>query len=341
MRGLARLIIAQSEADPFNEWFVYAFDRNEVEDLVRTTLHQEAWDLSEFKGLVQREWGEGFWDYMIVRHKPDAHWRIGLWEEEQESRWLQLPLSLRQDREHCAQEFGKYFVREKWTQLYWRHQRPTFWRSREACQEVFGDSMVNFEWGKLYWETEVPPFWESREECRKFFGDYFADYQWPELYWRVKRPTFWHSWEACREFFGKYFMTYKWRPFLQERSFDDVEGQGAWQYAIDKTVTNFWLDEARQRWVASMINRWKLEGEDLRHSREHCIEQYGTNFVREQLPRLLRDFDGLSEDEITALTHDGPDLVPPSPPTSPVRSEDGDSDGEVDEEDGWETADES
>ena len=105
-----------------------------------------------------------------------------------------------------------------------------------------------------------------------------------------------------------------------------------------------WNDYIRSLWVASMINRWKLEEEDLRHSREHCIDQYGTNFVREALPKLLRDFDGLSEDDITTLTHDGPDLVPPSPLPSPVRSEDGESDGGSDsetDEDGWETADEN
>jgi hypothetical protein len=108
-----------------------------------------------------------------------------------------------------------------------------------------------------------------------------------------------------------------------------------------------------------MADRWKSEGEDLRHSRRHCINQYGTNFVRDELPKLLRDFDGLSEDEIVELTQDGPDLVPPSPALNSANldgdgwidaydyrddsngsDEDDDDDVEAGEDDGWETADE-
>jgi hypothetical protein len=145
------------------------------------------------------------------------------------------------------------------------------------------------------------------------------------------------------------------RPsLLQEQSFDHAEGQGAWRN-MSRLHPKFyyWENEDRESWIASMVERWKLEEKNLRHSRPHCIQQYGTNFVRDELPSLLRDFDELPKGEIAELTQDGPDLVPPSPVSRPASSNNSDWETEVDkedwqaeddgqetDEDGWETADE-
>lgn len=110
----------------------------------------------------------------------------------------------------------------------------------------------------------------------------------------------------------------KWPSLLQERSFDHVEGKGAWQN-MSRLHPNFycWENEDRESWIAAMVERWKLEEKNLRHSRPHCIQQYGTNFVGDEQPSLQRDFDGLPKGEIAELTQDGPDLVPPSPVSRP------------------------
>jgi hypothetical protein len=54
--------------------------------------------------------------------------------------------------------------------------------------------------------------------------------------------------------------------------------------------------------------------------------------VRDELPRLLGDFDGLPEDEIAELTQEGPGLVPPSPELRPAGWDGSDWESEADEE---------
>jgi hypothetical protein len=194
-------------------------------------LAQEEWDLSEFQQLFQKNWGKDAWQFLVIECGDRPEW---VWK--QKPRWSQLPLCLRQDKEYYIGEFGEVFVKNEWPILYWRDQRPHFWRSREACRELFGDHFMETYWGKLYWEIEVPPFW--------------------------------HSWKNCQNFFGKYFVKYDWPFLLQERSFDHAEGHGACQY-LSKcfSLLKLWGYEDREKWIMSMVDRWRPEDEDLRHSR--------------------------------------------------------------------------
>jgi hypothetical protein len=98
-----------------------------------------------------------------------------------------------------------------------------------------------------------------------------------------------------------------------------------------------------------MVNRWWKEDISLRHTRQHCIDQYGTNFVEEDLPSLLR-MDGLQEEDIHRLTDYGPDMEPPPPRwkveakpvpecgQSAIDGRESDSGSEMSE--GWENVDE-
>lgn len=61
-----------------------------------------------------------------------------------------------------------------------------------------------------------------------------------------------------------------------------------------------------------MIESWSKTGTSERHTRQYCIDQYGVNFVKEELPSLLKQ-DGLPEGEVIRLTQDGPDMEPPAP----------------------------
>lgn len=186
--------------------------------------------------------------------------------------------------------------------------------------------------------------------CQEFFGESFVERSWAVLYWQIEVPPFWYSWKTCETFFGRTFMSRNWPSLLGERSLDHAEGQGAWQWlSTQDRDLRWWQGRMREEWIASVVIRWKSEEKDLRHCRQHCIEQYGTNFVTDELPRLLRDFDGFPEDEITELTQDGPDLVPPNPILRLahrcekefwIYSDESNDDIEADEEDGWETADE-
>lgn len=112
-----------------------------------------------------------------------------------------------------------------------------------------------------------------------------------------------------------------------------------------------------------MMNCWLKDVATLRHSRQHCIEQYGTNFVRDELPSLLRA-DGLPEEDVLRLTEYGGDMDPPPPRSfweeadeygagseteesgadggelSGDGADDDDGDSDAEKSDGWATADE-
>jgi hypothetical protein len=347
--SLIRMTILHSESDPFNMSTFHWLERHSTmpasAHFWSLILAQEEWDLSEFRQSWQKRHGKDSWQY-LTSQGMSAH----RWAQEQTRRWSRLPSFLRRDKEHCVDEFGEIFMEESWPTLYWRDDKPPFWRSREACQRFFGDFFAKYDWGGLYWESEVPPFWRSREACQEFFGESFVEVSWAVLHWQNEVPPFWYSWKTSETFFGRTFMCMHWPSLLGERSFDYAEGLGAWQWLSTQDCDfKWWQDRMREEWIASMVIRWKAEEEDLRHSRQHCFEQYGTNFVRDELPRLLRDFDGFPEDEITELTQDGPDLVPPNPIPRLARrcgkefwiySDESGDDIEADEEDNWETADE-
>jgi hypothetical protein len=221
---LIRMIISHSESDPFNEPTLSYLANFRLDcgmwKLWPLLLAQDEWDLSELQQSFQKIWGMDSWQYLVVESGDNYKW-----DDQQKRRWIQLPLSLRQDKEYCVGEFGKDFVKYVWPLLYWRDQRPPFWHSRKTCQE--------------------------------FFGPDFVRHDWPSL--------------------------------LQEQSFDHVEGKGAWQHHFTTHyVRKSRYIENQEPWVKSMAEKWKCEEEDLRHCRRHCIEQYGTNFVRDELPSLLR-----------------------------------------------------
>jgi hypothetical protein len=68
-------------------------------------LAQEEWDLSESQQSFQKKWGKCSWQYFVIGSGYTYQW-----EDEQRVRWIQLPLSLRQDKEYCVDQFGEDFV---------------------------------------------------------------------------------------------------------------------------------------------------------------------------------------------------------------------------------------
>ncbi|ERF72906.1 hypothetical protein EPUS_08734 [Endocarpon pusillum Z07020] len=122
-----------------------------------------------------------------------------------------------------------------------------------------------------------------------------------------------------------------------------------------------WNERERNIWITQMIESWSKGDTSNRHTRQYCIDQYGVNFVKEELPSLLRR-DGLPEDEVVRLTKDSLDMEPPPPHPYWEDEDESDSDceesedsqGEYDEDsdagsdedsddelsDGWQTADE-
>ena len=113
------------------------------------------------------------------------------------------------------------------------------------------------------------------------------------------------------------------------------------------------MDIIRDEWVDLMTDCWRSDDAALRHSRQHCIDQYGVNFVQETLPDLLRE-DGLSEEDVIRLTCYGPDMEPPplrpdwiclrqrgiERPEWATRDNGYDSDTHSENSEDWETADE-
>ena len=296
-------------------------------------------DISMF--IEQDEWDVSELPTSYEKYEGQGSWQhmdeivagMGQWVDLQKEKWRQIPSSLRKSKSHCLVEFGSRFVEEEWAQLCWLDERPAFWRSKQACEELFGTHFVTF--------------------------------QWPELYWRQEIPIFWHSRKRCLEYFGSFFTEIIWRRCLGLTCFEHLEGKGAYErfYKFD------WTKSQRNEWINQMVNRWLSDPTTLRHSRQHCIAEYGTNFVQDELPSLLRA-DKVPEAEVLRVTDYGPDMEPPPPhpywvseSESGSESEeyeaedwelcsdsdsdndsdnDGDKDSESDEEmnDGWETADE-
>jgi hypothetical protein len=350
--SLFRIVMTKSQSDPFE----YCYS---IPDCMRFWSHnlpvvvkQDEWDVSEFRNTIEKCHGNGSWQY-----KFETDTNATKWEDLQERKWHLTPASLRRSKSYCLAEFGSLFVRNRWGLLFWQDEKPDFWKSKQVCEEVFGASFMESSWPTLYWKEELPPFWRSKNACVEALGSHFVRYYWPTSYWRQELPTFWHSRKTCLEFFNESFVAYEWPMLLGKTCFEFLEGKGSFwcfRYGI-------LYDKHRNEWVAEMMNCWLKDNTTLRHSRQHCIDQYGTNFVQDELPSLLRA-DGLLEEDVLRLTEYGPDMDPPRPDshretrygTSSKSEEFGRGDGELDNEsennsdgesgsemsDGWETADE-
>ncbi|ERF75553.1 hypothetical protein EPUS_09470 [Endocarpon pusillum Z07020] len=219
---------------------------------------------------------EDYWGNGSFQHRIRNDRSSDEWHEIQKLNWSRMPISLR--------------------------------RSRSYCVAVFGPRFIDFSWPELYWSAGKPAFWQSKQACEEFFGSYFVKYDWPLLLWREELPTFWHSRKACLEIFGEYFIAYDWPHLLGKLGFDFLEGKGAWK----QRRRWHWDEEGRNIWITQMIECWSKDDIPKRHARQYCIDQYGVNFVKEELPSLLRQ-DGLPEEEVVQLTEDGPDMEPPAP----------------------------
>ena len=198
------------------------------------------------------------------------------WSGFQEHRWRCEPASSRTSKSHCLAEYGETFVKYHWPVLCWSEERPTFWQSRETCEEVFGKRFVVHTWPRLYWAEELPSFWSSRSTCLGVFGNFFVEQEWP--------------------------------PWLGKSCYEFLEGKGSWQ----RPKGFFPEHEHGSRWVAQMTDCWWEDDAVLRHSRQHCLDQYGVNWVQETLPTLLRQ-DGLPEEDVIRFTRYGQDMEPPAP----------------------------
>lgn len=209
------------------------------------------------------------------------------------------------------------------------------------------------------WHRMPAALRRSRPHCLAEFGDRFMLFNWGARCWLDERPAYWHSRKAFLEEFGDCFAEYEWPDRLGEICFEFLEGKGAWKESrFDQEDRCYWSDRERDAWISSMTHCWSEEEAALRHSRRHCIEQYGTNFVQHELPSLLRG-DWLAEEEILRLTSYDLDMEPPLPrPCSRFEDEsdwwhssgdvdceseseiesEGEHDGEI--SDGWQTADE-
>jgi hypothetical protein len=302
---LFRIIMTQSQSDPFEAsgGMVASSLRNFEFSLL---MKQNEWDLSEFRSLFQHHCGNGAFQYLVENEGDRAVWS-GL----QLQKWRQKPAAVRRSRSYCSAEFGSTFVNKFWGELCWLDERPAFWQSRQACEDAFGHQFAQYHWPKLYWKEQLPTFWHSRKACLEEFGEHFVQCKWPDLYWTEELPTFWHSRSACLEEFGELFVQYKWPAHLGETCFEFLEGNGAWERSRAKRM-RCWDDYGRNAWITLMMNCWSKEDATLRHSRRHCIDGYGTNFVQYELPSLLRE-DGLGEEEILRLTNYGLDMEPPPP----------------------------
>lgn len=339
--SLVRIIMAQSQSDPF-EWLCqnpeFLFEPETMRFLL---LKQDEWDSFEFKTSFAKYWGNGSFQFLLENGpgKEEWHdsrldqksesmswleWQIWLkqqWQNRQKQKWRQMPASLRRSRSLCLAEFGTKFVEKIWPELCWIEERPVFWQSRQACEEAFG-----------WW---------------------FADQLWPDLYWKEELPSFWHSRKACLEYLGPGFLWGKWPDYLGKTCFEFLEGLGAWDHYKRQSIFH---EKIREEWITTMVNGWLNDEVTLRHSRHHCISLYGTSFVQDKLPSLLRE-EGLPEEEILRLTAYGPDMEPPTPQCMKDRDRYGrvesgsaaeeldgeeESDGESDSElsSGWHTAEE-
>lgn len=348
--SLFRIIMTQSQSDPF-EGSSWTMARLEVPDSkLSVIVKQDEWDLSEFRTLFEDYWGNGSFGCMVEKGSSDIEWR-----HIQKQRWRQKPAPLRRSRSHCLAEFGWTFVAGYWGKLCWLDERPTFWQSRQACEAAFGKWFMDFSWPGLYWKEELPSFRRSREACLEAFGELFVYKDWPELYWRQELPTFWQSRKACLEEFRYRFVEELWPKCLGKTCFEVLEGKGAWGWFKN----GGWRDMERNARITQMMTCWSREDATLRHSRQHCIDQYGTNFVQDELPALLRR-GGLPEEDVLRLTEYSPDMEPPAPcpywevedrpcpehkkpganEGERVRNNDSDGDSDSETSDGWETADE-
>ncbi|ERF75689.1 hypothetical protein EPUS_01519 [Endocarpon pusillum Z07020] len=304
--SLFRIIMAQSQTDPFEDsgeaiaknLFVMV-RHSQLSPLIK----QDEWDLSEFTKLFDDYGGNGSFQFMV---RTEGNTRK--WGERQKQKWRRMPVSLRRSRSYCVAVFGSHFIKVLWPKLYWSDGKPAFWQSRQACEEFFGERFVDYEWPKLYCEEEIPSFWRSREACLEAFGEPFVNWDWPEMYWKQELPTFWHSRKACLEIFGEIFIKYNWPTCLGKTCFEFLEGKGAFGQP------GMWICKGTNGniWITQMVECWSKDDIPQRHLRQYCIDQYGVNFVREELPSLLRR-DGLPEEEVVRLTEDGPDMEPPPP----------------------------
>ncbi|KAF7509420.1 hypothetical protein GJ744_007983 [Endocarpon pusillum] len=310
--SLFRIIMAQSQTDPFEEAGQEIVKARYSSLRLSILTKQDEWDLSEFTKLFEDHWGNGSFQFMIRQESQD--WNIGEWDKMQKQDWCRMPIFLRRSRSHCAAVFGSRYVRYLWPELYWSDGKPAFWQSKQACEEFFGPGFVTYKWPELYWRAELPSLWSSKEACLEAFGKFFVHFYWPNLYWRQELPIFWHSRKACLEFFGDNFIRYCWPKYLGKTCFEFLEGKGAWGAWEQSRLGagRRWDERKRNEWITQMIECW-LDGDvSNRHTRQYCIDQYGVNFVKEELPSLLRR-DGLPEEEVVRLTEDGPDMEPPPP----------------------------
>ena len=340
--SLFRIIIAHSQSDPFYGLGKSVDPRHVCQASV--VVKQDVWDLSEFKNLYHQSWGPGSFQNIV---ENGANYQD--WLDLQKQRWRDEPASLRRSISHCLAEYGENFVDEDWPELCWSQEGPHFRRSKEACEELLGKDFVNYSWPILHWKEELPSFWHSREACQELFGERFINYSWPNLYWKEELPPFWHSRNTCLEFFGIDFVETQWPMWLGQSCYEFLEGKGSWQRPREYTG---W-DREWKKWVDQMTDCWWEDDAALAHSRQHCIDRYGTNFVQEQLPSLLRQ-DGLSEEDVIRLTCYGQDMEPPplrpdwihlhrlstEPPEWATRENGYDSDTHSEDSEDWETADE-
>jgi hypothetical protein len=166
------------------------------------------------------------------------------------------------------------------------------------------------------WQRMPAALRRSKPHCLTEFGKNFVQDKWGALCWAEERPAFWHSRKACLEEFDEIFVAFTWPRLLGKMRYEFLEGKGAWEQ-----VRCFWIDSGRDKWITMMKGYWSEKEATLRHSRRHCIDQYGTNFVQHELPSLLKR-DGLAEQEILRLTSYDLDMEPPTPPpTSAYKKE--------------------
>jgi hypothetical protein len=175
------------------------------------------------------------------------------------------------------------------------------------------------------WQRMPAALRRSKPHCLAEFGKNFVRGEWGDLCWAEERPAFWHSRKACLEEFDKYFVEFSWGQLLGKTCFEFLEGKGAWKQSglafegplgwrpdIFSVFTSRWSDNKRDKWITLMKGYWSEKEATLRHSRRHCIDQYGTNFVQHELPYLL-ERDDLAEQEILRLTSYDLDMEPPTP----------------------------
>jgi hypothetical protein len=175
------------------------------------------------------------------------------------------------------------------------------------------------------WQRMPAALRRSKPYCLAEFGKNFVRGEWGDLCWAEERPAFWHSRKACLEDFDKYFVEFSWGQLLGKTCFEFLEGKGAWKQSglafegplgwrphIFSVFASRWSDNKRDEWITLMKGYWSEKEATLRHSRRHCIDQYGTNFVQHELPYLL-ERDGLAEQEILRLTSYDLDMEPPTP----------------------------